>query len=503
MAAEPPDPGGTIPPEVGANITIDSSMDTDGSVRSETRKRSRALRRICKTCNKKRRQHKPANGKVGCSCDSDGNEEKVDSTYTKTSVPQASTLADVAPTINQGTTSSQQQPQVGRSRYDSTDVAPFVVHIQKDGETSTVHPISFGHYLKKRGVKNIINGSVKRLGRSKLSLSFSTFSDANAFLNDPDLTLKQFKAFIPTFNVTRMGVVKGVPVEWSAEEIQSNISVPIGCGKVLKARRFNYKVHGPPVEWKPSQTVVLTFDGQVLPKRVFLCYNSLPVELYSFPTIQCFNCCRFGHTKAKCNSKPRCYKCGQDHSGDSCNIESDVASCLHCDGQHFATSRSCPEFERQTSVKVYMAQNCVSYAEAIKLHPPVSKPFRDVLSSAPSPNFSSQPQPTATTSEHAKSHKKTVFLKPRPAPKTAKGYDRAEHRSLTADYDAPSPLNGCAVPTSPPENSVIDIILALIKALSPIDSNISQPTNAANIYKLIFSLLTKNGQPGQNNTVEL
>ncbi|KAJ0174214.1 hypothetical protein K1T71_010360 [Dendrolimus kikuchii] len=41
---------------------------------------------------------------------------------------------------------------------------------------------------------------------------------------------------------------------------------------------------------------------------------------YQLPTIQCFTCCRFGHVSDKCRSKPRCYKCGQLHSGNTCSV---------------------------------------------------------------------------------------------------------------------------------------------------------------------------------------
>lgn len=70
--------------------------------------------------------------------------------------------------------------------------------------------------------------------------------------------------------------------------------------------------------WKPSQTVVITLDGQCLPSRVSMCYNSLQVSAHNFPTIQCYLCCRFGHTKDKCRSAPRCFRCGNNHGGDAC-----------------------------------------------------------------------------------------------------------------------------------------------------------------------------------------
>ncbi|KPJ07796.1 hypothetical protein RR48_12638 [Papilio machaon] len=235
--------------------------------------------------------------------------------------------------------SSKDPTQIGRATYDANDHGPFIIHVQKiqsaDDDGVTLHPVVFGRYLKKNLVQNIVNGSLKRIGRNKMTISFNHYTDANNFLSSNSLAMNKMKAFIPTFNVTRMGLVRGVPTEWSPEDIIENTNVPIGCGQILKVRRLNYKVkiNNTPT-WKPSQTVVFTFDGQVLPKRVFMCYNSMPVKLYIYPTIQCFNCCRFGHTKVQCRSKPRCYKCGQAHTGDTCKVEEDSGSCCLCSGMH-------------------------------------------------------------------------------------------------------------------------------------------------------------------------
>lgn len=98
-----------------------------------------------------------------------------------------------------------------------------------------------------------------------------------------------------------MEIARGVPSEWSEEDIQENISLPIDCGLILKVRRLNRKIitNGGP-QLKPTESVLLTFYGQVLPKRIFLYYTALHVETYIFPTIQCYKCCRFGHVKVNC-----------------------------------------------------------------------------------------------------------------------------------------------------------------------------------------------------------
>ncbi|KAJ8720530.1 hypothetical protein PYW08_005995 [Mythimna loreyi] len=128
-------------------------------------------------------------------------------------------------------------------------------------------------------------------------------TDANNFVNNPVLRDNNLSATIPRFHVTRMGVVKDIPTDWTLEELVLGIETPRNCGEVIKARRLNFKNRKEnSVSWSPSTTVVLTFSGQVLPEKVY-CYNaSLPVSVYYLPTIQCMNCLRFGHISSQCRS---------------------------------------------------------------------------------------------------------------------------------------------------------------------------------------------------------
>lgn len=505
---EPPDIGGS-PPEVACNITIEnrfskleeSSMDTDVDQRSE-RKRAR-LNKICKQCNKRRRRFDPMRQNkhkdTDCSCQLP--EIQIPSIYTELSNANAldsfPNVLDPAHTIPAHTQQLQTPPlepsqspknPTGRMFYESYDIGPFVVHAQKnssDRDIPSLHPVQFGYFLKQNSIKNIINGSIKRIGRNRISLSFSDHKFANEFINNPCLSRNNYKAFIPSFSVTRMGLVRGVPAEWSPEEILDNISLPIGSGKIIKVRRLNYKVrNSTPPEWKPSQTIVLTFDGQALPKHIFVCYNALPVELYSYPTIQCYSCCRFGHTKAKCNSRPRCYKCGQGHTGDSCTLEDDAAYCCLCSGLHFATNRKCPEYERQTKIKLYMAQRCVSYAEANKVHEPVSKSFADIVKLSNIQNTSNTPltstsPPSPSIPSYSRSYKKPIFAKPSSPKQKRLGYNKIEHFNLIKDYDAPAPPNGVALNSNHNSEtmfSISDIIQLLteIKSISNSDHNVTE-----------------------------
>ncbi|GBP62279.1 hypothetical protein EVAR_8618_1 [Eumeta japonica] len=95
---------------------------------------------------------------------------------------------------------------------------------------SVFHPGSFKKILQSANVKDIVNGSVKRIGKNWIALSFLNPTAANEFLCNPLLILKGLRAFIPSFNVTHLGLVLGVPFDWSPEKILGYIVVPEGCG---------------------------------------------------------------------------------------------------------------------------------------------------------------------------------------------------------------------------------------------------------------------------------
>lgn len=387
---------------------------------------------------------------------------------------------------------------VTRCNYLASDKAPFLVHVSRkesnSNSGSVLHPLKFGQFLFDAKIPNILSNGIKRVGRNKVSVEFKTPQDANHFLLNPLLLQSGFIATIPSYNISRIGLVREIPSDWSPETVMETVKVPSGCGKIIKVRRINKKVvvNGVP-EWHPTQLVALTFDGQILPDHVYCCYSSLKVEIYRFPTVQCYNCCRYGHTKTQCRSKPRCFKCAENHSSDTCSIASIDAVCILCSGNHFATNKNCPEYIRQTEIKHIMADRNMSYQEASRQVAPSYRSFSDITQSTRLlPSQSSKPtlsSPRITT-PIVTSHKKTISLKPSIRPTPPPGYNRIAHNAIIKDYQIGHSSNGCALQNSP-ENPAgnqtpnsIELILNLLLDLI-ISNNFTLPDHVAS---KLFSL---------------
>jgi hypothetical protein len=532
MGDSTPDPGGTIPPGSNAQTpmeilisAVESSMDTDVSVSNttETKLKRKLLSVVCKNCNKRKRKSGRKIGQNDCKCEDNlqHNLSEESNYVTSSPVPVPVPVVGVetptipGPTLNSDVNDSlSTRVPVGRARYQDTDIAPFVVHVQKEASTegTTLHPITFGRFMQRNNIQGIEDGSIKRVGRNRISLAFKTHSDANKFLSNQNLEKERYKVFIPTFNITRMGVIKGVPTDLSDDEVQAAIKVPIGCGSVIKIRRIKRKITVNNIsQFIDTGTIIITFDGQILPTRVYMWYTSLPVDLYIYPTVQCYNCCRFGHVKNQCRSLPKCYKCGQGHSGDNCNVEEDDYWCCLCKGRHQATSKSCLEFSRQKNIKETMSKSCISYMEAIKMHPPVSKgSYAEALLSTPTPSSSPHTlnntyntNSPSTSNNRTHSYKKTVFLKPRTPSRPSKGFDHLAHSEIIRE---PVLQKGKPVYENNSNNddnmNTSDIIKFLIQLLS--QPKIVSPSNVAAVINAIYQFQNiNNGSKVLSSAVEL
>lgn len=51
----------------------------------------------------------------------------------------------------------------------------------------------------------------------------------------------KFNASVLTYNITRMGLVMGITVDWSMAELVESLELPSGCVAIMKARRLNRK----------------------------------------------------------------------------------------------------------------------------------------------------------------------------------------------------------------------------------------------------------------------
>lgn len=410
-------------------------------------------------------------------------------------------------------------------KYTETDLGPFVVHVRRPDNYSSTLSNSMRMY---KLAQIIYNGQVsgviemKNIGRDKISVIFKTYQEANSFLSNPLLSSKNLTASIPRYQLTRMGVIHQIPLDWSLEELVLWTECRPESITIVKARRLNRKKRSEgKVSWEPTGSVVLTFLGQLLPTHVYCCNVSTPVSLYTLPSIQCHKCCRFGHIRDQCRSKPRCSRCAGSHDGISCDTPDDKLSCILCSGSHSATNPSCPEHNRQKLIKMTMSEENISYTEASLRFSRSRTSYADITNKAlpRKPVFLNHPMqnnPSTTQSipqsqqlppltplpkTPSSSYKKTIYFERKSRPELGKSYDQQYHTQITSSPSSAFP-NGCALSQetsaslSPNDNLAELLSKTLINVLSRFGEII--PNNVLTmIQTIITSLLTtllKNGE---------
>lgn len=161
------------------------------------------------------------------------------------------------------------------------------------------------------------------------------------------------------------GVISGIPLSESVDSVKEGINIV----KVREAKRLKTRRNGNICD---SLSIMLTFEEDKLPDKVFIGYMSYDVKVYIPPPLRCFKCQRYGHVAAICKGKQRCSKCSGEHEYGKCE-EGVKLKCCNCGGEHNAAYGGCEANKRLQEVQRIKVVQGVSFAEATKKVPrPVS-----------------------------------------------------------------------------------------------------------------------------------
>ena len=262
---------------------------------------------------------------------------------------------------------SENQPKYS-NKYEMNDCGPFLVILESINQNiGKLHPMSIGKLLlqQHKELDNFIQ-SITFAGRNRIKVIMKSAYHANMLLNSKILEQKEIKSFIPQYLTKRVGIVRGVELSLSDDEIKSLISPLSGqIFTVVEAMRMKRRViiEGKEPEYIPTGTVKLTFKGQRLPECISLCKVICNVEPYIQRVVQCYKCLRYGHVSVQCKSKDRCAKCANEHITSECP-STNAPSCIFCKGSHLSSDHKvCPEYLKQKNIKNIMAQENISYRD--------------------------------------------------------------------------------------------------------------------------------------------
>lgn len=91
----------------------------------------------------------------------------------------------------------------------------------------------------------------------------------------------------------------------------------------------------------PSKPLLITFNTTTLPFYLDIPGERSPTNVipYKPKPMRCYNCLKYGHTTAKCNSNAKCRICtSEEHDQHNCN---ETPKCLYCNKEHSTGNQYC------------------------------------------------------------------------------------------------------------------------------------------------------------------
>lgn len=240
-------------------------------------------------------------------------------------------------------------------QYPSTINGPFTVIIRE--VQMTIAPLNFAAFINKKYTSVCL---IKR-SQGKMKVVLNARDEANELARDPYFL--NYHVYIPADLVEIEGAI-------CADDLcdLDDLKILISDGKgifdnmllspcdIVHAEhifRIGDEAIEPP-ERILTNTVKVTFEGQVLPSHIVIGGLRVKIRPFHKKPMFCVSCQTFGHTTKYCKRKPKCARCSDAHATASCTADNPASTlCPYCLTEHQDDRRVCSFFnEVNESFKV-------------------------------------------------------------------------------------------------------------------------------------------------------
>lgn len=240
------------------------------------------------------------------------------------------------------------------------------VYIEKTNNQNIgrLHPMYVGHiFHKKLKLQNIVD--IKSVGKNRIKVQLKSISDANNLVNNSLLNAENLRAYIPNHLLEKKGVIKGVDTFFDVTYLKNNIECSTPISDVKRTHKKIEKEGK--TEFVPKQTIIVSFEGNILPNSVIINSVICSVEPFLGRVTQCYNCLKYGHVARQCRgSNTLCIQCGNTKT-ENHHCDKDQNYCIYCKtNNHISISKNCPYYAKQRTIKKIMVENNVPFLEAKK-----------------------------------------------------------------------------------------------------------------------------------------
>ncbi|KAL7296534.1 hypothetical protein TKK_0009968 [Trichogramma kaykai] len=219
--------------------------------------------------------------------------------------------------------------------------------------------------MSKIGYTSIVSCTKK--GKTEVLLTLSDEEEDKKLMKEEKLSNKKLETNNPTLKrYMKKGIIRGVDMEVDNQTIIDNLEC-FDRFKLVDIKRLDMRNRNPTTEtkWIPSKSMLLTFEGQQIPREVFIAKIKFLVEPHVPKPFQCHKCFKFDHKALLCKNKEICYRCSADkHEGDCQSPTFKCANFLEGKNHHRSIETQCEVYKKHAEVNVLVAYDNISYREA-------------------------------------------------------------------------------------------------------------------------------------------
>uniref|UniRef100_A0A1B0DIS4 Pre-C2HC domain-containing protein n=1 Tax=Phlebotomus papatasi TaxID=29031 RepID=A0A1B0DIS4_PHLPP len=258
---------------------------------------------------------------------------------------------------------------------------PYTVYIRAL-EGKSINRLTIWNMLVKKFKTTV---EVKKMFTDKVRVVFSDIKEANSCVQDKDFSA--FRVYIQANIVEIDGVVimdldeNEKMLEKGVGKLEKCLETDIKILEVFRMKRKSIResvvstlmesgsqTHvESKIEWVPAKAVRVTFQGSILPDYIKVFGVVVQVLAFNPKVMFCEKCLRYGHTKAFCNNKRRCLKCGLIHDLSAvCDVPQ--FSCPNCKKNFPSKNHKCEarQFLVDSLIRKAQARHNLSYAGIVR-----------------------------------------------------------------------------------------------------------------------------------------